>query len=382
MQGQWLQTEAMEQYTKEHFEEAMELLRTLGKIPAPSHMEDRRVQFCRDWFLAQGAAQVEVDEAKNVVCTIPGRSEEIVVIMAHMDVVFADLEELPMKEEDGRLYAPGIGDDTANLVNLMMSVKYMLEKGLEPEYTLLFVANSCEEGLGNLKGSRQLYEDYGARIREWISYDGYLGRCTDRAVGSCRYKVTVRTQGGHSYADFGRKNAIAVLADLIHELYQLEVPKQEKTTYNVGVVEGGSTVNSIAQKASMLYEFRSADQSCLKEMEARFNGVVEAFRGQGFDVEVEVIGIRPGSGPIDQARLQELTDANCAVIESCTSEKVRITPSSTDANIPLSVGIPANTFGTVSGALAHTREEWIEIASMRTGMMIALRTAARYCKQR
>lgn len=380
MQEQWLQTDAMERYIEVHFEEAMDLLRTLGKIPAPSHMEDKRVQFCRDWFLAQGAAQVEIDKAKNVVCTIPGRSEDIVVIMAHMDVVFPDLEELPMKETDGRLFAPGIGDDTANLVNLMMSVKYMLEKGLEPEYTILFVANSCEEGLGNLKGSKQLYEDYGSQIHEWISYDGYLGRCTDRAVGSYRYKVTVRTRGGHSYADFGRENAIAVLADLIHELYQIETPKQEKTTYNVGVIEGGSTVNSIAQKASMLYEFRSADQGCLKEMETKFNGVVEAFRGQGFDVEVEVIGIRPGSGPIDQARQQTLTDANCAVIESCTSENVRMTPSSTDANIPLSVGIPANTFGTVAGALAHTREEWIEIASMRTGMMIALQTAVRYCK--
>lgn len=380
MDEKWLQPEHMEEYVQEHFKETIELLRTLGKIPAPSHMEDQRAEFCKNWLIRQGAENVTIDEAKNVICRVPGGSGKVVVIMAHTDVVFPDLDELPMKEEDGKLFAPGIGDDTANLVNLLMSVKYVLEKQLEPKDTLLFVANACEEGLGNLKGSRQIYQDYGSSVREWISYDGYMDKCTNRAVGSHRYRVTIHTQGGHSYADFGRKNSIAVLADMIHELYQIEPPAREKTTYNVGVIEGGSTVNSIAQKASMLYEFRSADQSCLEEMEGKFNRVVENFRAQGYDVEVEVIGIRPGSGPVDPEKLQALTDANLAVMESCISESVEVAPSSTDANIPLSVGIPANTFGTVRGALEHTREEWIEIESMRPGLLMALKTAARYCR--
>ena len=115
-------------------------------------------------------------------------------------------------------------------------------------------------------------------------------------------------------------------------------------------------------------------------MEGKFNSVIEKFRTQGYDVEVEVIGIRPGSGPVDPGKLQALTEANVAVMESCISEKVGIAPSSTDANIPLSVGIPANTFGTVRGALAHTREEWIEIESMRPGLLMALKTAVRYCR--
>ena len=379
MEEKRLGLEALEQYAEEHFEETIELLRTIGKIPAPSHMEDQRAAFCRDWLKAQGAKQVEIDEAKNVICTIPGESESVVVIMAHTDVVFSDMEELPMKEEDGKLYAPGIGDDTANLANLLMSVKYILETGLKPHDTLLFAANSCEEGLGNLKGSRQIYQDYGPRIREWISFDGYLGQNTNRAVGSYRYNVTVRTTGGHSYSNFGRDNAIAVLADMIHELYQIKPPTREKTTYNVGVIEGGSTVNSIAQKAGMLYEFRSADQGCLAEMEQKFMHVIDRFRARGFDVEVEVLGIRPGSGDVDEAKLQALTDINNAVMESCTHEAVKVTASSTDANIPLSAGIPANTFGTVAGGLAHTREEWIDMESMRPGLLIALKTAARYC---
>lgn len=370
----------LKNYVDNHFDEAIDLLRTLGRIPAPSHHEDKRAEFCRDWFACQGAKQVKIDEAKNVVCTIPGeKADEYVVIMAHTDVVFPDMDELPMHESDGKLFAPGIGDDTANLVNLMMTVKYLLEKKITPRQTLLFVANACEEGLGNLKGSKQILNDYGMAIQEWISFDCNLGDCVDRAVGSHRYQVTVRTQGGHSYGDFGRDNSIAILAEMIHDLYQIEVPTREKTTYNVGVIEGGSTVNSIAQKASMLYEFRSADQSCLKEMEGKFRAVIEKYRNLRYNVEVEIIGIRPGSGPVDAAKLQALTAANVAVIKACYDGEISVHASSTDANIPLSVGIPANTFGTVSGALEHTREEWIEIESMRPGFLIALMTAMRYC---
>lgn len=388
--------EKRKQYMEEHFEEAVRLLRTLGRIPAPSHKEDQRVEFCRNWFRDQGTGDVYVDEAKNVVCRMKGKDpESVTVIMAHMDVVFPDETMLPLREENGCLYAPGIGDDTANLVNLMMAAKYVLEQGLCPETTLLVVANSCEEGLGNLKGSRQIYKDYGSRIREWISFDGVLGECVNRAVGSYRYRVSVNVQGGHSYSDFGRENAIAVLAEIIHDLYQIEPPSGEKTTYNVGTIEGGTTVNSIAQSASMLYEFRSASQECLKEMEERFRAVIrkwqedgnrEAVCGKrtvrenfGKEITVEVLGVRPGNGPVDEKRLEELTRVNVDLIESCISGTVTVRAGSTDANIPLSEGIPANTFGTVRGGLEHTREEWMEIESMREGMLVAMGTLARYC---
>ena len=388
--------EKRKQYMEEHFEEAVRLLRTLGRIPAPSHKEDQRVEFCRNWFGDQGAEDVYVDEAKNVVCRMKGKdTESVTVIMAHMDVVFPDETMLPLREENGCLYAPGIGDDTANLVNLMMAAKYVLEQGLCPETTLLVVANSCEEGLGNLKGSRQIYKDYGSRIREWISFDGVLGECVNRAVGSYRYRVSVNVRGGHSYSDFGRENAIAVLAEIIHDLYQIEPPFGEKTTYNVGTIEGGTTVNSIAQSASMLYEFRSASQECLKEMEERFRAVIRKWQedgnreavcrkrasGKNFgkEITVEVLGVRPGNGPVNEKRLEELTRVNVDLIESCISGTVTVRAGSTDANIPLSEGIPANTFGTVRGGLEHTREDWMEIESMREGMLVAMGTLARYC---
>lgn len=132
----------------------------------------------------------------------------------------------------------------------------------------------------------------------------------------------------------------------------------------------------------MLYEFRSASQACLEEMEAQFEAVIQKWResGAGRDISVEVLGIRPGNGPVDREKLEALTRASVAVIEACTQGPATVKAASTDANIPLSEGVPANTFGTVRGGLAHTREEWIEIASMREGMEVALCTLGRYCR--
>ena len=157
--------DCVEQYSEACFDEQTELLRRLGKIPAPTRQEERRAEFCRDWLLAQGAEDVEIDAAKNVICPIGPREGELVVFAAHTDVVFPDLEPLPMEEKDGRLYAPGIGDDTANLVCLLLAAKYLLQKGLQGKHGFMIVANACEEGLGNLDGTKALFARYGDRIK-------------------------------------------------------------------------------------------------------------------------------------------------------------------------------------------------------------------------
>ena len=195
-------------------------------IPAPSHHEEKRAEFCRDWLLRNGASpeQVHIDEALNVVCEVPGETDEVIVFMAHTDTVFPDLEPLPYHEENGRMFCPGIGDDTANLAVLLMLAKYVLTRGLRSKYTVVFAANSCEEGLGNLKGSFQLMKDYGSRTVEVTSFDGYYSGIANDAVGSTRYEVTVRTEGGHSFGNFGNRNAIHQLARIINDLYGIEVP--------------------------------------------------------------------------------------------------------------------------------------------------------------
>ena len=360
-------------YASEVQDEEESLLKELGKIPAPSHQEDKRAAFVRDWMLAHGAADVTIDEAKNVICRVNCTADNpLTVFAAHTDVVFPDTEPLPMHQEGRRLFAPGIGDDTSNLCNLLMTLKYVLEHRLTSETGMLFVANACEEGLGNLDGTKALFAAYGRRIRNFYSFDGYLGQCTSVAVGSNRYRVSVHVRGGHSYLDFGRANAIEIMSRIIGQLYQVKPPTEEVTTYNVGRIEGGSTVNSIAEDCSMLFEFRSSSQKCLREMETIFNRIIAENKGDDRELKVEILGIRPGTGEFPEQVLETYTQKTAETIAAFYHGKMDLGPYSTDANIPLSQGIPGNTIGTVAGKLAHTREEWVDLDSLQTGLQIAM----------
>ncbi len=361
-----------EQYAESCFDEACELLRTLGRIPAPTRQEERRAAFVRDWLLANGAGEVFIDEAKNVICPIGPREGDLTVFAAHTDVVFPDLEPLPMREENGILYAPGIGDDTANLVNLLLAARYLLRNGVKGSRGFLIVANACEEGLGNLDGTKALFARYGARIKAFYSFDCDLPECIHRAVGSHRYRISCKTVGGHSYSAFGAPNAIEILCRLVEKLYAVELPAGEKTTYNVGRFEGGTTVNAIAQEASMLYEFRSASQACLEEMERKLRAALAECENLGGELSLELLGIRPGSGPVDEAALAAMTARSADVIESLWGRPATLLAASTDSNVPLSLGVPANTLGTVRGGLAHTRGEWVELSSLKPGLAVAL----------
>lgn len=370
-----------EEYAQACNEEALALLRTLGRIPAPTRHEDLRAVFVRDWLLEQGASDVTIDHAKNVVCKLGcDGTNDLVVFAAHTDVVFPDTEDLPMREENDRLYAPGIGDDTANLVHLLMGAKYLIQNQVKLNCGLLIVANACEEGLGNLDGTKAIFAKYGPRIKAFYSFDAYAPSCCNSAVGSCRYRVTCKTRGGHSYADFGAPNAIVLLCALVEKLYQIEPCGEGKTTYNVGRIEGGASVNSIAQECSILYEFRSTSQVCLDEMERRFRSAVTSCQTPEAQFTVELLGVRPGNGPLDQAALEDFTARTVDVIRTFYPGEPNVTSSSTDSNVPLSLGIPANTVGTVVGALAHTREEWVDLSSMPMGQAIALSLMLRYAE--
>lgn len=360
-------------YAAECNHEAIALLRTLGQIPAPTRQEDRRAAFCRDWLLEQGATDVTIDEAKNVICKLNCTDDnDLVVFAAHTDVVFPDTDPLPMREEDNRLYAPGIGDDTANLVHLLMAAKYLLQNRCKLNCGMLIVANSCEEGLGNLDGTKALFAVYGQRIKAFYSFDGYTPQCTSCAVGSYRYRISCKVPGGHSYLNFGEPNAIEILCRLVGELYKIVPPTAAKTTYNVGRMEGGTTVNSLAETCSMLYEFRSTSQQCLEAMEKAFEKAVESCRYLGGELTVELLGVRPGNGPVDAAALDAFTKHSADVISNFYTGPIDDAAYSTDSNVPLSMGIPANTIGTIFGGQAHTREEWVDLSSMPMGQSIAL----------
>lgn len=365
--------EVIEEYVISHHQETMELLKELAAIPGFSGQEEKRAVFVKNWLQKAGAREVFLDKAGNVVFPYRGTpGEKWTVVMAHMDVVCPDTTPLPIREENGCLIGPGVRDDTANLVNMLMAVKCLLIHPELPVKNLLFVADVGEEGLGNLKGSRQIFQDYGKDIKEWLGFDVNYNMLCVRAVGSRRYRVTVRTKGGHSFKDFGEKNAIAELASVIGDLYQADFPSKPQVTFNVGTIEGGTSVNTIASEAQMLYEFRSELEEAVLQAEAFFYDTIRRHQTEEVKIEVEVIGIRPGNGKTSEKEQRELEDHCMEVIKTYYDGEVKKESGSTDANIPLSEGIPAVTLGTAMGVGTHTREETVEIESMIVGQKIAL----------
>lgn len=370
-----------EEYIKEHINELHELIEELVKIPSPSHFEDNKAKFVKKWLEDAGAEGVYIDDAKNCVFPINCEKDDIVVFEAHTDTVFPDLTPFEMKKCGNRFCAPGIGDDTACLAIMLLTVKYILQEKLVPNCGILFVANSCEEGLGNLDGTRMIMKTYGEKIRRFYTFDGVYDYLIDRCVGSHRYEVTVKTKGGHSYNAFGSTNAIAELSKLIASIYKTEVPKKEgtKTTYNVGVIEGGTSVNTIAQNAKMLFEYRSDDAECIEIMQKKFEDLIEkANEAEDAEFSVKPVGIRPCGNIKDRKTMDEMTAHAISVCEKITGIPCKRVSGSTDCNIPASLGIPSLCIGTFSGSGAHTREEYIEVDSLPAGMKISFEIILKY----
>jgi len=346
------------------------LWRELCAIPAPSHHEEKRAEYISGTLAAWGISS-ETDAAKNVIVRFNGKNPDIVVFEAHTDTVFPDLEPLPFSEDDKNVYCPACGDDTAGVAALMSAVKYIYDSGKTPENTLLFVFNSCEEGLGNLMGTKAIMERFGKEVSAFYTFDGTYDEISNLSVGSHRYKVTVKTEGGHSYSRFGNKNAIDILSRGISRIYELKVPESGgKTTYNVGTVSGGTSVNTIAQSAEMLCEYRSVSYDNLMYMKQKFEEIFEYLRSFGCEVTVELVGDRPCMRNVDKAKMQEMTEFCKAVQKKYTHRDITEVSESTDCNIPHFLGIPALCVGTYMGGGAHTREEWVEKASIPIGFDI------------
>ena len=360
-------------YLADHEEFTRDLLFQLCAIPAPSNHEELRAEFIKKWLEDLGAEGVYIDPALNVVYPYQCENKnELLVIMAHTDTVFPDLEPFTVKVEGNVASCPGIGDDTANVAILLTLIKYVIENKLNAPKGVVFVLNAGEEGLGNLKGSRQIVKDYEGRISEFVSLDGsYTGVCNG-AVGSMRYNIEVKTEGGHSYGSFGNRNAIQRLAAIIEKLYQVEVPHDgnSKTTYNVGMISGGTSVNTIAQQAEMLYEYRSDSRKCLEIMGQNFNKIIEEAKKDCLSLTVTVLGERPCMGDVDADRQAALLNKTKEAIATRYDKEVATYPGSTDCNIPFSVGIPSVCFGGYIGKGAHTREEHIYLDSMPVGTEI------------
>ncbi len=358
------------------------MLEELCKIPAPSHHEEKRAEYCKSFLEDIGAECVYIDEALNVVFPMDCEGKDnILVFTAHTDTVFPDTAPMPYIDDGKKIYCPGVGDDTAHLVGLLMIAKYFVEQKIKTD-GVLFVCNSCEEGLGNLKGTRQIFKDYEGRIGRFISFDSKLNVIDDKCVGSHRYEVEVLTEGGHSYSAFGNNNAINEISKIVNAIYDIKVPEKDgaTVTYNVGEIRGGTSVNTIAQNATILCEYRSDDADCLDIMKARFTEIFKKANTPKVKVNVRCIGERPCS-KTDYSKVKRLVDTVKPIIEGVSKHEVQLKAASTDANVPLSIGVPAITIGLCETGNAHTREEWVEKSSVPVGTEIGIRTALELIKQ-
>lgn len=342
----------------------------ISEIPAPSYQEAARAKILAAEFRRLGLANIETDAQGNVLGWRPGKSPKTLVVAAHLDTVFPEGTDVKVKKVGNRLNGPGIADDGRGLIALLAVIEALNQGRIETRHTLLFGANVCEEGLGDLKGVKYLFEQsrHKDRLIGFISIDGTdPSRIVNGALGSKRYRVTVKGPGGHSYGNFGRPNPTHAIGRAIAAFSNIDVPEAPKTTYTVGKIGGGTSVNSIAYEAWMEIDMRSESESELDKLELKMlecvrQGVEEENRfraksGMTLTAEPKLVGVRYGG----------MTPENSPLVMAAKEsvQRLGMTPklsiSSTDSNVPIHLKIPAITVG--GGGRSgdhHSLNEWWE----------------------
>jgi tripeptide aminopeptidase len=346
---------------------------TLTQVAAPSFLEETRARAFLAMAEAHGLRNLEIDEEGNVTGLRPGAGNgPLICIAAHLDTVFPAGTDLTVRRKETRLFAPGVGDDTRSLAVLLAWLRAMDAAGIRTQADLLFVADVGEEGPGDLRGMRHLFQKgpYKDRINAFITVDSPdMDRIAVGGVGSKRYRVTFKGPGGHSYGAFGLVNPMFAMADAIARLGRVEVPAKPKTTYSASVTGGGTSINSIPNSVWTEFDLRSEDPEQLTKLEATFLDLVarsveaensaRLTQNGAIEAEINKIGDRPAGHTEETSELVRLAHA------AITAHGFRpgFEYSSTDANIPMSLGIPAIKIGSGgSGGRAHSLEEWIDVA--------------------
>jgi tripeptide aminopeptidase len=352
----------------------------ITEIPAPPFHESARAAYMKKLLSAAGL-RVEIDGTGNVIGEYAGTSQDIVMLAAHMDTVFPAGTNVSVKREGGRLLAPGISDNGTGLAALVVIARALREAKIKANNTILFVADVGEEGEGNLRGMRALVDAYKKRLKYVIALDGSATEyVTTAALASRRVEISITGPGGHSWSDFGTPNPIHALGRGIGRFVAARVPESPRTSFNIGEIEGGTSVNSIPARAQMKVDLRSESDVELGKIESFLRDSVQsgideemaAARDRGMaggtttlDLKISVLGVRPaGELPENSPLLAALLAADTRLGNRSRRER-----SSTDANIPLSVGIPAISIGAGgrSGG-AHTTEEWFEPTGRELGL--------------
>ena len=345
------------------------------QIAAPTGDELERAKWTADQLRSMVLSDVELDDLYNVYARRPGKDPDApaLVVSAHTDTVFPARTDLRVRidEQTRRIYGPGIGDNSAGVASLL-ALADLLSKLPDPPGDIWLLANSGEEGLGDLRGMRAAFERLHDRIGASIVIEGMgLGRVVHRALGSRRYRIKANAPGGHSWSDFGTASAIHALVLLAAEIAQIKVPSKPRTTFNIGRIAGGTSINTIAQEASLELDLRSEEGDALRKLIEDVHAVVRGFQSHrwqnwGVQIEMETIGDRPSGAIATNHPLVTAAGHALALAGLTTQPDLRI--SSTDANIPLSLGIPAVCVGVTQGGSAHRLEEWIDPGPLPHGV--------------
>jgi tripeptide aminopeptidase len=348
-------------------------------IPAPPFGEAERARYLLNRFREIGLAETSIDAEGNCLGLWRGKAPApLLVVSAHLDTVFPPSTDFTVKNQRGRLLGPGIADDGCGIVALLSLPEALIAGSIQTEGSILLVGTVGEEGEGNLRGVRYLFGSgaWAGNIDAFISFDGSdLERITNGAIGSRRYRVCLRGPGGHSWGDFGVANPIHAIGAAIARLTTFPTSSNPRTTFNVGRIEGGSGTNVIPTEASMYVDLRSESIDALQHLDAFFRrAVLESVgdensarrrSGRPLELDMQLIGERPlGETPVDSLLVRLAQEATIAV-----GGRPRLDRSSTDSNIPISMGVPAITLGAggYSGG-THTLEEWYDPRDRELGL--------------
>ena len=351
---------------KEFVNRVVERAIQIQQIPAPTFQEQKRAEFVRDSFIGEGLSDICLDEAGNVFGRWTGRGmEKPLIVSAHLDTVFPIETNLRVSRGSDLIHGPGLGDNSLGVAALFGLFWSLQERKFQPRGDIWFVANVCEEGLGDLRGMKAVVDRFGGNVHAYLVIEGLaLGHVYHRAVGVKRYRVTARTSGGHSWSDYGQPSAVHELAKLVVELASLSLPAHPRTTMNVGRISGGTSVNVIASEASLDLDLRSEGREALTGLVTAVERLIQKANRPGVNVEAQVIGQRP-AGEISASH-PLVTLAKDSLRE--VGLDAGLISGSTDANVPLSKDYPAIVLGITTGGSAHTVHEYINTVPIAQGM--------------
>jgi len=357
----------------DRLEAILEQIVAIQQIPAPTFDEEMRARYVENRFRAVGLVQVARDALNNVYGRAPGSdpNRPPIVISAHLDTVFTAGTDLTHRRDGSLHYGPGIGDNSTGVAGLLVVAAALAEHDLAHAADIYFVANVGEEGLGDLCGMRAVVDRFGGDATYVVVEGGLYGQLTHQAVGVRRYRLEATAPGGHSWGGFGAPSAIHVLGHLIVAIDNLKVPEQPKTTYNVGIIEGGVSVNTIAGVARLWLDLRSESPEELAGLVEQVHEIVRetnskhAARGDAVRVTLEQVGNRPAGSIPRQSPIVALAEAGLAAV-GCNGAHFIV--SSTDANIPLSRGYQAVCLGLTHSGNSHRPDEYIDITHLPAGL--------------